>query len=79
MFLYDEKIEGTFMKEGFGADGQREAVLVVKIKDKPEKLKMEHPKEYRMLSDKLGYLDNLAKNGFLEFNRIEVTSTDTVH
>lgn len=79
MFLYDEKIEGTFLKESIDNQGLRELVLIVKMSENPEQLKERNPKNYKMLSEKLGYLDNLARSGFLDFNRIEVTSNDTVH
>lgn len=79
MFLHDDHIENSFVKEGFGAHGEREAVLVVEMSERPDVLKQSKPKDYQNLSEKLSYLDNLAKNGFLDFNRIEVVSNDTKH
>ncbi len=79
MFLYDDKIEGTFMKESINNLGARESVLIVKMTQNPEELKKSNPKDYKLLSEKLSYLDNLAKSGFLDFNRIEVTTDSTIH
>ena len=79
MFLNHESIDNTFVKEGFGLHGEREAVLVVKMNTQPDALKLSRPKDYEELSERLSYLDNLAKNGFLDFNRIEVVSSDTRH
>lgn len=79
MFLHDDKIQGTFVKESFGSQGEREAVLVVKMTETPEALRQSNPKEYKQLSNKLGYLDDLAKSGFLDFSRIEVTTDKTLH
>ena len=79
MFLNDENIESTFVRESFGLRGEREAVLVIKMNEDPSSLKLSRPKDYEILSEKLGYLDNLAKNGFLDFNRIEVISKETKH
>ena len=79
MFLNHENIENTFLKEGFGLHGEREAILVVKMNTEPDQLKLMRPKDYQSLSEKLSYLDNLAKNGFLDFNRIEVVSEHTTH
>ena len=79
MFLNHENIENTFVKEGFGLHGEREAVLVVRMNRQPDELKISRPKDYESLSEKLSYLDNLAKNGFLDFNRIEIISSDTRH
>ena len=76
MFLNHENIENTFLKEGFGLNGEREAVLVVKMNQKPEDIKISRPSDYESLSEKLHYLDNLAKHGFLDFNRIEVVSEE---
>ena len=79
MFLNHETIDNTFVKEGFGLNGEREAVLVVKMNTQPDMLKTSRPKDYEELSERLSYLDNLAKNGFLDFNRIEVVSGETQH
>ncbi len=79
MFLNDNNISANFLKEGLSVNGQRENILVVKMIGTPADIKRKNIKEYEALSEKLGYLDNLARNGFLEFNRIEVTSDDTMH
>lgn len=79
MFLNDTNIEATFMKESFGINGQRECTLVVKISEDPQILKVSKPKDYKLLSEKLSYLDHLAQSGFLDFQRIEIASNDTMH
>tara|TARA_B100001750_G_scaffold242531_2_gene256094 strand:+ start:2677 stop:2916 length:240 start_codon:yes stop_codon:yes gene_type:complete len=79
MFLNHENIETTFVREGFGLHGEREAVLVVEMTEDPSSLKISSPQNYKILSEKLSYLDNLAKNGFLDFNRIEIISNETKH
>lgn len=79
MFLNHENIESTFVREGFGLRGEREVVLVVEMNEDPSHLKMSRPQDYKSLSEKLSYIDNLAKNGFLDFNRIEIVSHETKH
>ena len=79
MFLNDTHITSTFIREGFGMKGERETVLVIQMDENPTELREKDPKNYQTLSEKLSYLDNLAKNGFLEFNRIELTSAETKH
>lgn len=79
MFLNDSYIQSTFMREGLGLHGEREVVLVVKMNEEPESLRETNPKHYESLSEKLNYLETLAKHGFLDFNRIEVLASDAAH
>jgi len=79
MFLNDENIETTFVKESISDRGQREAVLVVKMTDDPNSLKLKDPENYKQLSQKLKYLNDLAQSGFLDFHRIEITKSATLH
>lgn len=77
MFLNENHISRTFIRED-DRSGHNETVLVIEMDDTPDKLKETDPKGYDRLSQKLSYLDNLAQNGFLDFDRIEVIS-DTKH
>ncbi len=79
MFLNDNNIYASYVKEGFGHNGKRENILVVKMIKSPNDIKRENIEEYNALSKKLGYLDNLARQGFLDFNRIEITANKTLH
>lgn len=79
MFLNDDHVESTFVKEGLGLEGKSESVLVVKVNERPDTLKRYRPRDYECLSEKLSYLDSLAKEGFLDFNRIEVVASDMHH
>lgn len=78
MFLNETHISKTFIREDIAASGLNEAILVVEMDDTPDHIKESDPKTYDRLSQKLSYLDNLAQNGFLDFNRIEIVS-DTKH
>lgn len=80
MLLHSEYIRGTYMKESIGLTGQREVVLQVMLDKAPDSIRKAAPKQYDELSNRLNYLDTLAKNGFLDFDRIEISSDrDTTH
>jgi hypothetical protein len=84
MFLNHENIQNSFIKEGFGPNGQREAILVVKMNQNPMTMRLSNPDDYEDLSNKLAHLDHMAKHGFLDFNRIEIVTgeksgTRTLH
>lgn len=72
MFLNDTHIQSTYMKESVGLNGQKETVLVINMDSEPEILRGQNPKHYKHLSDNLSYLNSLASQGFLDFDRIEV-------
>ena len=77
MYLNSPHIEATFLRESMNDKGQREAVLVVKMDADPMALKHDNPRDYEDLSWSLSSLDKLAKNGFLDFHRVEVISQQT--
>lgn len=79
MFLNEAHVSKTFIREDIASSGLNESILVVEMDDTPDHLKEVEPKTYQRLSEKLAYLNNLAQNGFLDFNRIEIITNQTRH
>lgn len=79
MLLYDSHIQRTFLREGIDFFGKREVVLLVEMDEEPSSIEQKDPKQYQELTRKLGYLDTLAKHGFLDFDRIEISNGNTQH
>jgi len=67
------------MKESFGPNGQREVVLVIHMDDKLSELGIVDTQYHKHISDNLAYLNNLAGQGVLDFNRIEVVSKKQIN
>lgn len=79
MFLNSNHIESTYLKESFGPTGQREKVLVVHMDSELQSRNDANAKQYEHISSNLAYLNSLAGQGFLEFDRIEVVSPNKIN
>lgn len=76
MFLKDHYVENTYMKELVGIDGHKETVLVVQMDCMPELIKLDDPVHYKYVSENISYLNNLADQGVLDFDRVEIVTSD---
>ena len=55
--------------KAFGPNGKREVVLIIHMDDKASEIGTDIIKQ-KTISDNLAYLNNLAGQGFLDFNRV---------